>query len=231
MQNRRVFLNSAGLALAAGVGGCVSARRHPESVGIRLPELPWPPDAMEPYISAETMHHHYAELHAGYVNRLNRQIFGTPLQHLSLKKIILKTHGREEHDPVYRNAAQAWNHTFYWNSMIRTGGGRPRTELRKSIIEHFGTLTGFKLQFKKQCSAVEGDGWCWLVFDSGRLRIVGTQGVNNPLPDFMDPLFCIDLWAHAWENDWPDRPAYVNAFLEHLVNWNFALQNWFVCAI
>jgi superoxide dismutase, Fe-Mn family len=186
-----------------------------------LPELPYAKNALEPHISQETLEYHHGKHHQAYVNKLNGLVPGTEFENATLEDIILKADGG-----IFNNAAQIWNHTFYWNSMSPTGGGEPSGELAAAILEAFGTIDDFKQQFTDAALTQFGSGWAWLVKDaSGKLAIIKTPNAGNPMTDGHQPLLTCDVWEHAYYIDTRnDRGAYVKHFWQ-LVNWDFAASN------
>lgn len=186
-----------------------------------LPPLPYAMDALEPYISKETLEYHYGKHHKAYVDNLNNLIPGTEFENLTLEEIILKASG-----PIFNNAAQVWNHTFYWNSMRPNGGGEPDGKLADAIRRDFGSFEAFKEAFSKAAVTLFGSGWAWLVKNpDGKLQIVQTSNAGNPLTSGQKPLLTCDVWEHAYYIDYRNaRPKYVENFW-NLVNWDFAAQN------
>ena len=189
----------------------------------KLPELPFARNALAPHISEETIEYHYGKHHAAYVANLNRLIPGTGFEDLPLEEIIRNA----PPGAIFNNAAQVWNHTFYWNCLSPTGGGEPQGELRRAIERDFGSLAGFRERFAGSAAGNFGSGWTWLVKgDSGRLEIVNTSNAGCPLTSGATPLLTIDVWEHAYYIDYRNaRPAYIEAFQEHLVNWDFVADN------
>ncbi len=192
-------------------------------MSIELPPLPYADDALAPHISANTMSYHYGKHHAAYVNNLNGLIKDTDHIDSSLEEIIIAA------DPggLYNNAAQVWNHTFYWRSMSPDGGGDPSGDLAAAIVSTFGSIDEFKTRFKADAVGNFGSGWTWLVEDSsGGLAIAKTDDADTPMKHGQKALLTIDVWEHAYYLDYQNaRPAYVDAFLEHLINWEFAAAN------
>lgn len=186
-----------------------------------LPPLPYAMDALEPYISKETLEYHYGKHHKAYVDNLNNLIPGTEFENLTLEEIILKASG-----PIFNNVAQVWNHTFYWNSMRPNGGGEPDGKLADAIRRDFGSFEAFKEAFSKAAVTLFGSGWAWLVKNpDGKLQIVQTSNAGNPLTSGQKPLLTCDVWEHAYYIDYRNaRPKYVENFW-NLVNWDFAAQN------
>lgn len=186
-----------------------------------LPELPYAKNALEPHISQETLEYHYGKHHAAYVNKLNSLIEGSAFEGKSLEEIILTSEG-----PIFNNAAQVWNHTFYWHSMRPQGGGDPKGVLASAIEKHFGSIAEFKQKFTDSAINRFGSGWAWLVQkDSGDLEIVSTSNAENPMTSGKKPLLTCDVWEHAYYIDTRnDRAKYVSNFWQ-LVNWDFAANN------
>ncbi len=180
-----------------------------------LAQLPYPMDALEPYISKKTLEFHYGKHHNAYVNNLNNLVPGTPFENASLEEIIQKAEGG-----IFNNGAQVWNHTFYWNCLSPDGGGAPEGALLKAINEFFGSFDGFKEQFSKAAATLFGSGWAWLVKDAyGNLDIVQTSNADCPLKKGLTPLLTCDVWEHAYYLDKQNaRPAYVADFW-NLVDW------------
>ncbi len=187
----------------------------------KLPELPYAMNALEPYISSETLEYHYGKHHATYVANLNKLIQGTEFEDASLEEIIGKASGG-----IFNNAAQVWNHTFYWNSMSPDGGGDPSGALADALVENFGSIDAFREQFSQTAVTTFGSGWAWLVkTPEGRLEVVSTSNAGNPMTEGQTPLLTCDVWEHAYYIDYRNaRPKYVEAFW-NLVNWDFAASN------
>ena len=191
-----------------------------------LPALPYPENALEPVISAKTIGFHYGKHHKGYVDNLNKLVAGTEHADSALEKIIAETPGRADWAAVFNNAAQVWNHTFYWNSMSPKGGGEPPAELRAKIEASFGTVDSCKKELAGAAVSQFGSGWAWLVLDGQKLMVVKTANAGTPLASGMKPLLTVDVWEHAYYLDYQNRRAdYVSAVLEKLINWEFALEN------
>ena len=187
-------------------------------MAIELPPLPWARDALAPHISAETIDYHYGKHHQAYVTNLNSQIKGTEFENLDLVAIIKKAQG-----PMFNNAAQVWNHTFYWNSLKPGGGGEPSGKLADAIKKSFGGFAQFKEEFSKTAATTFGSGWAWLVQRAdGNLGLVSTSNAATPITGTDRPLLTCDVWEHAYYIDYRNaRPKYVEAFW-NLVNWDFA---------
>ena len=191
-----------------------------------LPALPWSEDALDPYISAKTLSFHHGKHHAAYVAKLNDAIEGTPLAEKSLEEIIKVTAGDAAKKGIFNNAAQIWNHTFFWNSMKPGGGGEPTGDLAVKIDASFGSYAEFKKQFSNAALTLFGSGWTWLVDNGGKLEIVQTFNADTPITGNAKPLVTLDVWEHAYYIDHQNRrPDFIAAFLDHLVNWDFAAKN------
>lgn len=187
----------------------------------KLPALPYSQEALEPIISRETLEYHYGKHHQAYVTNLNKLIVGTEFENLSLEQIILKSNGA-----IFNNAAQIFNHTFYWNCMTPDAGGEPSGKLAEAINQAFGSLAVFKEKFTQTAVGTFGSGWAWLVKDKdGQLEIVSTSNAGNPLTEGKKPLLTCDVWEHAYYIDYRNaRPSYVEKFWD-LVNWDFVASN------
>jgi superoxide dismutase, Fe-Mn family len=191
-----------------------------------LPPLPYAENALEPIITAKTMGFHYGKHHKTYVDNLNKFIVGTEYAGLSLEKIIATAAGRPEGTAIFNNAAQIWNHTFYWKSLSPKGGGEPPAALKQKIVASFGSVDACKKELAGAAVSQFGSGWSWLVLDGGKLKVVKTANAEVPLTTGMTPLLTIDVWEHAYYLDYQNRrPDYVNTVLDKLINWEFALQN------
>jgi len=195
-------------------------------MAFELPPLPFAKDALEPFMSAKTLDFHYGAHHAAYVNTLNELIEDSLLDGYSLEQIILKTAKDEARATIFNNAAQVWNHTFFWNCLRKGGGGPPSGDLAKRIDADFGSYDKFAAEFKKAATTLFGSGWVWLALDRGKLEIVKTPNGVNPLSRGQAALLGIDVWEHAYYLDYQNRrPDFVRSFLEHLVNWDYAARN------
>jgi Fe-Mn family superoxide dismutase len=191
-----------------------------------LPPLPFAEDALEPVITAKTLNFHYGKHHKGYVDNLNKLITGTDYSELSLEEIIKGTALRPERAAIFNNAAQTWNHTFYWNSLTPNGGGEPPAALKKKIEASFGNVEAFKKEFASVAVSQFGSGWAWLVLDGEMLKVIKTPNAENPLTTGVKALLTIDVWEHAYYLDYQNRRIdYANAVLDKLINWEFAQQN------
>lgn len=182
-----------------------------------LPRLPYANNALEPYISEETLEYHYGKHHRAYVNKLNDLVPGTEFENLSLEEIIKKSKGG-----IFNNAAQVWNHTFYWNCMKQNGGGEPDGDLASAIEKHFGDFPSFKEKFTDSALTRFGSGWAWLVKnDDGSLEVLSTSNADNPITANKTPILTCDVWEHAYYIDTRnDRGKYVSNFWK-IVNWDF----------
>ena len=191
-----------------------------------LPSLPYADSALAPVISANTNGFHYGKHHKAYVDNLNKLVAGTEYAELPLVKIIAGTAGKADKAAIFNNAAQAWNHAFYWRSLKPKGGGEPTAALKQKIEASFGTLDACKKELANAATAQFGSGWAWLVMEGGKLKVVKTANADVPMTAGMKPLLTIDVWEHAYYLDYQNRRAdYVNAVLDKLVNWEFAVEN------
>ncbi|ARN85156.1 superoxide dismutase [Candidatus Nucleicultrix amoebiphila] len=190
-----------------------------------LPPLPFEKSALEPHISANTLNFHYDKHHQAYVTNLNKLTEGTPLSSKSLEEVILESANNSERVGIFNNAAQVWNHTFYWNCLSPTGGGEPMSDVLALIERDFGSFEVFQEQFKNMAVSQFGSGWAWLVFDKGALKITKTSNADLPLAHGQVALLTCDVWEHAYYLDFQNRrPDYVDTFLKHLVNWEFVAK-------
>ena len=192
-----------------------------------LPALPYARDALAPHISAETLDIHHGKHHAAYVTNLNKMLDGHELAGKSLEDVVKATAGKADKAGIFNNAAQVWNHTFYWQSMRPNGGGAPKGELAKLIERDFGSFDAFKTAFAQAGATQFGSGWAWLVVKGGKLEIRKTGNAETPVTEAgVTPLLTMDVWEHAYYVDFRNRrPDYIASFLEHLVNWEFAAAN------
>ena len=194
-------------------------------MSIEFPELPYASNALEPHVSASTLGFHHGKHHKAYVDKLNAAIAGTAYDELPLEKVIATAYEAAD-TGIYNNAAQSWNHTFLWHSMSPEGGGAPRGPLAEAINARFGDLDGFRKAFREAALGRFGSGWTWLVRSADGLDIVSTGNADSPVIDGLIPLVTLDVWEHAYYLDYRNkRDAYVDAFLEHLIDWDFATQN------
>jgi Fe-Mn family superoxide dismutase len=187
----------------------------------KLQALPFSMDALEPIISRETLEYHYGKHHQAYLTNLNKLIIGTEFEDSSLEDIIMKSSGG-----IFNNAAQVFNHTFYWNCLAPDAGGEPTGKLAELINEEFGTFADFKEQFSKTAATTFGSGWAWLVKDkNGKLELASTSNAGTPMTDGKKPLLTCDVWEHAYYIDYRNsRPSYIEKFWD-LVNWDFVSSN------
>ena len=191
-----------------------------------LPPLPYPEDALEPDYSARTISFHYGKHHKAYVDNLNKLIAGTEWEGKSLEEIIRLAAADPAKVGVFNNAAQVWNHTFFWHCMKPQGGGRPTGKLAKMLDEAFGSYEKFVEQFKATAVGRFGSGWGWLVLEGGALKLVSTPNAETPLTKGQVALLTVDVWEHAYYLDYQNRrPDFVQAFLDKLVNWDFVAAN------
>ncbi|NLV98681.1 MAG: superoxide dismutase [Fe] [Clostridiaceae bacterium] len=188
----------------------------------KLPQLPFAKDALEPIISQETIEYHYGKHHQAYVTNLNKLIAGTEFEDMPLEDIINNSSGG-----IFNNAAQVWNHTFYWNCLAADAGGKPEGELAKAIDEAFGSFDEFKEKFSATAAGTFGSGWAWLVKDAdGKLEIISTSNAATPMTDGKTALLTCDVWEHAYYVDYRNaRPQYIEKYWD-LVNWDFVAENY-----
>ncbi len=223
---RRSFMAvSAGAACAFAA---TSLRAQEAQVpAITLPALPYAQDALAPVVSAQTLSFHYGKHHQGYVNTLNKLTAGTPLAGQSLEAVIRATAGQPDKAAVFNNAAQIWNHTFYWQSLSPKGGGEPSGALANAVKQAFGSIDACKKALAEAAVTQFGSGWAWLVSDKGQVKVVKTPNAETPLTQGLTPLLTIDVWEHAYYLDWQNRRAdYVKALIEQRLNWAFAEANY-----
>jgi Fe-Mn family superoxide dismutase len=198
----------------------------PAPTPFSLPPLPYAEDALSPVISANTLSFHYGKHHKTYVETLNKLIKGTEYESSSLEAIIADTAGNADKAPIFNNAAQTWNHTFYWNCLKKNGGGKPTGSLGQKIESDLGGYDNFKKELTTACVSQFGSGWGWLVSTGGKLKIVKTANAEVPLVNGQTPLLTVDVWEHAYYLDYQNRRAdYVEAVIDKLLNWGFAEQN------
>ncbi|MCX6032376.1 MAG: superoxide dismutase [Chloroflexi bacterium] len=194
---------------------------------IILPPLPYAEDALEPYYSAKTISFHYGKNHKAYVDNINKLIAGTDFEHKILEEIVMAVAGDPAKTGWFNNAAQVWNHTFFWNCMTPGGGGKPTGKLAQAIDAAFGSYEKFVEQFKANAVGRFGSGWGWLVSEGGALKLVSTPNAEMPNPTKGQvALLTVDVWEHAYYLDYQNRrPDFVQAFLDKLVNWKFVAEN------
>jgi len=238
--NRREFMQGAVVGTAVGAAaiavGCNGAaagpgprRATPRATGgpFTQAKLPYAQNALAPVISARTLSFHYGKHHAGYIRKLNKAVAGTDLAKQQLPEIIKATVGKDDKLHIFNNAAQAWNHAFYWKSMQAGGGGEPTGALLEKINADFGSATKLKTELFQAAATQFGSGWAWLVQGGdGKLKVRKSGNASNPMTDGHTPLLTIDVWEHAYYLDYQNRrKAYLNGFLDKLVSWKFAGSN------
>ena len=191
-----------------------------------LPALPYALDALEPHISRQTLEFHHGKHHAAYVNNLNKLVEGTDLDGKSIEDTITAVAGNAEKAGVFNNAAQVWNHSFYWQCIKPGGGGQPTGALADKITADFGSFEKFIEAFKAAGATQFGSGWAWLVLDNGTLKVTKTANADLPLAHGQKALLTMDVWEHAYYLDYQNRrPDYITTYLEKLVNWDFVAAN------
>jgi Fe-Mn family superoxide dismutase len=194
-------------------------------MGYELPPLPYDYKALEPYISASTLEFHHDKHHAAYVTNYNNLTKDTELADKSIEEVIKITFNDASKIGIFNNAAQAWNHTFYWNGIKPGGGGTPTGPVAEKIDADFGSFDKFKEAFKQAGATQFGSGWAWLVLDNGTLKVTKTPNAENPLHNGQTPLLTMDVWEHAYYLDFQNkRPAYIDAFFDNLINWDFVAE-------
>jgi len=195
-------------------------------MAITLPDLPYAKNALEPHITANTLDFHHGKHHNAYVTNLNNLIKGTDMESMSLEDIVKKVAGDASKAGIFNNAAQVWNHTFYWNSMKPGGGGEPSGKVMDAIKASFGDYGKFVEEFKAAGATQFGSGWAWLIEDGGKLAVTKTPNAETPMAQGKKCLMTMDVWEHAYYLDFQNRrPDYISTFLEKLVNWDFVAQN------
>jgi Fe-Mn family superoxide dismutase len=195
-------------------------------MAFELPLLPYADNALEPYYSANTISFHYGKHHKAYVDNLNKLIAGTDLESKSLEDIIKMAAADPAKAGIFNNAAQIWNHTFFWNSMKPDGGGKPGGKVAGLLDKAFGGYDKFAEQFKDTAVKRFGSGWAWLVMEGSDLKVVSTPNAEMPMAKGQKALLTVDVWEHAYYLDFQNRrPDYVQTFLDHLVNWDFVEKN------
>lgn len=195
-------------------------------MAFELPPLPYAPNALEPHTSAQTLSFHHGKHHQAYVTNLNNLVKDTPFANQSLEEIIRATAHDADKVGIFNNAAQIWNHTFFWHCMKPNGGGKPPEAVAAALTQHFGSVEKFAEQFKQAAVTQFGSGWAWLAYDKGTLKIVKTPNAANPLSQGQTALLTCDVWEHAYYLDFQNRrPDFVQTFLDHLINWEFVAEN------
>ena len=193
------------------------------AASIKQGSLPYDESALAPYISSRTLSFHYGKHHKTYVEKTNSLVQGTDLEGFSLKELILESAGRSDLKKLFNNAAQAWNHDFYWQSMKPRGGGKPSHEVLSLLKSSFGSFDVFQEKFSQMAAGHFGSGWVWLVQEEKNLKVMESHDAANPLTQNLKPLLALDVWEHAYYLDYQNRrPDYVKTFLDRLVNWQFA---------
>ncbi len=191
-----------------------------------LPPLPYVDNALEPIISSNTISFHYGKHQKAYVDNLNKLITGTDLANLPLEKIITQTAGKADKVAIFNNAAQTWNHTFYWRSLRPKGGGEPTAVLKQKIEASFGTVDACKKELTAAALAQFGSGWGWLVLKNGKLEVMKTSNADTPIAHDLKPLLTVDVWEHAYYLDYQNRRGdYLDSLIKNLINWDFANSN------
>lgn len=197
-----------------------------EKMPFALPALPYKMNSLEPFISENTFNFHYGKHHQAYVNNLNNLVKDNEMSAMTLDEIIKASKLDASKAGIFNNAAQVWNHTFYWHSMRPQGGGEPKGKLREQIEKDFGGFEQFKEQFKQAGATQFGSGWAWLVLEEGKLKVTKTGNADLPLGKGQVPILTVDVWEHAYYLDYQNRrPDYLGIFLENLANWEFAENN------
>lgn len=225
---RRDMLSATGqAALMAAVPATMRVASAADASGtFSLPALPYAENALDPVISANTMSYHYGKHHKAYVDNLNKAVAGTEFAGQSLDKIILATYGKADRTAIYNNAAQDWNHSFYWKSLKPGGGGDPPAALKQKIDASFGSLDACKKELAQAATTQFGSGWAWLALDGGKVVVIKTGNADSPLVQSKKPLLTIDVWEHAYYLDYQNkRPDYISGVLDKLLNWDFAAEN------
>ncbi|WP_138498311.1 superoxide dismutase [Nostoc sp. PA-18-2419] len=191
------------------------------------PPLPFEINALEPYgMKAETFEYHYGKHHKAYVDNLNKLTEGTELAEKPLEEVIKISFKDSSKTGIFNNAAQVWNHTFFWNSLKPAGGGTPSGDLASKIEKDFGSFDKFKEEFSNAATTQFGSGWSWLIDDGGTLKVIKTPNAENPLAYGQKALLTLDVWEHAYYIDYRNaRPAFIKNFLDKLVNWDFVAEN------
>jgi len=195
-------------------------------MAIQLPDLPYAKDGLAPYISANTLEFHHGKHHRAYVDNTNKLIAGTELANESLETIIKKTVVDAAKSGLFNNAAQVWNHSFYWQCMKPNGGGKPAGKVADQINETWGSFDKFAEELKNAGVTQFGSGWAWLVMDGGKLKVTKTANADTPIAHGVKPLLTVDVWEHAYYLDYQNRrPDYLATFIENLINWDFVKAN------
>lgn len=199
----------------------------PTASGFELPDLPYAHDALEPHMSKSTLEFHHDKHHQKYVDTLNSLVEGTDLEGKTLEEVIDAAKGSKDKKKLFNQAAQVWNHTFFWNSMSPKGGGKPSGAIADAIDRDFGSYDKFAEEFKAKAAGEFGSGWAWLVINGdGKLEVTSTHDADLPLAHGQTPILTLDVWEHAYYLDYQNkRPDFIAAYLDKLVNWEFANKN------
>lgn len=203
----------------------VNQKANQTSFPFSLPELPYAKDALEPHMSSNTFSFHHEKHHNAYVQNLNKLLEGNEMKEMDLEEIIKKSSKDPQKVGIFNNAAQIWNHSFFWHSMTPNGGGKPSGELLSKIEADFGSYDEFAEKFKTAGATQFGSGWAWLVYNPSddKLEVVKTPNAETPIVEGKVPLLTCDVWEHAYYIDYQNkRPDYIAVFLNHLANWEFA---------
>jgi superoxide dismutase, Fe-Mn family len=224
---RRGFLiASAGSVAWLATGGLSRAAEAVPASPHVLPALPYAENALAPVITANTIGFHYGKHHKAYLDNLNKLITGTEFADMTLEKIIIETAGKADKPGIFNNAAQVWNHTFYWQGLKPRGGGEPPAPLKQKIDASFGSVDACKKELASTAVSQFGSGWAWLILDGDKIKAIKTANADLPLTTGKKALFVIDVWEHAYYLDYQNRRAdYVNGVLDKLINWEFIAQN------
>jgi Fe-Mn family superoxide dismutase len=210
----------------AGAPAAAGVPAEPRVAGpIPFPDLPYAQDALAPHVSAQTLSFHHGKHHKAYVDNANKMLAGSSLESKSVEEIV-RAAAAEKNEPLFNNAAQAWNHAFFWRCMKPKGGGAPGGRIAELLKRDLGGLDGFKQTFADAAKSQFGSGWAWLVLDGEKLAVEKTPNAETPLVRGRKPLLVIDVWEHAYYLDYQNRRAdFVTAYLDHLVDWDFASKN------
>jgi superoxide dismutase, Fe-Mn family len=202
------------------------AKKEDTTMAIQLPDLPYAKEGLAPHISSNTLEFHHGKHHRAYVDNTNKLIAGTDLANESLETIVKKTVGDAAKSGLFNNAAQVWNHSFYWQCMKPNGGGKPTGKVADKINEVWGSFDKFAEELKNAGVTQFGSGWAWLVLDGGKLKVTKTANADTPIAHGVKPLLTVDVWEHAYYLDYQNRrPDYLATFIEKLINWDFVKAN------
>jgi superoxide dismutase, Fe-Mn family len=215
-----------GIASAEAGGPAAVTPAAASSSLFKLPPLPYEQTALEPYISAKTLSFHYGKHHQAYVDNLNKLLLNSPLASSTLEKIIQTTSTQPEQTAIFNNAAQVWNHTFFWKSMKPKGPNQPSARMLAYINRSFGSYAEFEKEFMAAATSLFGSGWVWLVQEGDKLLILKTANADTPVAHGQSALLTCDVWEHAYYLEYQNRRGdFVQAYLQHLINWEFAESN------